>query len=107
MTNGQLDLTHALISTAVAGDNVIVPSVPGKRIEIWQVFIYNVAAQALELRTALESLTGPLTAFPATSGLSLPFTGAPHFLLQPGAPFILRLGAATQVSGFVNYLLRD
>ena len=102
----QIEFIPAVISVAAIGDTVIIPSVPGKRIQVWQMFVYNVAAQNLEFRHSWDSLTGPLNAFPATSGVSLPYTGAPHFYLQSGQPLILRTSAATQVSGFVNYLLK-
>lgn len=101
------DFLRVTINRAAISTDPLIPSVPGKRIEVWQIFLYNVAAQTLELRSDRESLTGPLTAFPATSGFSLPYTGAPHFLLRSGEPLILSTSAATQVSGFVNYLLKD
>ena len=101
----ELELVHVPINVAFAGNNVLIPSFPGQRIEIWQLFLYNVAAQNLELFADNDSQSGPLNAFPATSGFSLPYTGAPHFKLQAGKAFILRTSAGTQVSGFVNYRL--
>jgi len=102
-----IDLSRAVINFNTLGDHAVIPSVPGKRIEVWQVFLYNVVAQNLEFRDNSDTLTGPLTNFPATSGFSLPYTGAPHFLLQSGQALILRMSANSQVSGFVNYLLKD
>jgi hypothetical protein len=101
------DFIHVEINVAAAGITAIIASVPGRRIEVWQVFLYNVAAQNLELRANARSLTGPLNAFPAASGVSLPYTGAPHFRLQSGEALNLITSGVTQVSGFVNYLLKD
>jgi len=101
------DFIHVEINVAAAATTPLISSIPGRRIEVWQVFLYNVAAQNLELRAQNRSLTGPLNAFPATSGVSLPYTGAPHFRLQSGEALLLITSAATQVSGFINYLIMD
>lgn len=93
------------INIAAAGDNVLIVSSGEGGIEIWELFIWNVVAQNLEVRDSAGTLTGPLNAFPAAAGLSFPYTGAPHFYLPQGRSLVLRCQNATQVSGFVNWLV--
>ena len=100
--------TRIQINTSTAGDNTIVAGSPGQVIEIWELLLYNVAVQTLNLKDSEDTLPlqGPLTTFPATTGYFLPVQGEPHFELKPGGSFLLNLGAATQVTGFVRYSLR-
>lgn len=103
-------LVHALINVATAGDYAVVPTLTGKKL-IYEIVLWNSAAQTLILQ---QGLTGgastltllQLTAFPATTGFTLGFNGnfeQPHFEVDNGQPFVLNLGASTQVDGFVRY----
>ena len=93
----------AVINITAIATTIIIPPAAGKRILVMQLWLYNAAAQQLILQSSGKLLSGPLTAFPATSAISLPYTGAAHFDLQPGDNFEIVTAAATQVSGFVNY----
>ena len=99
----QPEFRHATINVASAGDNTIVAASPGKRIMVYEIFLWNVQQNTLLLRDGDRPLTGPLTNFPAQSGLLLNYTGAPHLETSPGQPLILNLSAANQVSGYVRY----
>ena len=92
----------AVVDLAAVGPTKVV-NASGKAISIWQLWIYNVAAQSIQFFASGRPLTGPLTGFPANSAISLPFTGAPHFELSTGEDFEIVTGAGTQLSGFINY----
>lgn len=96
----------AVINIIAAG-TVPVIRAQGKRITIWQLWLYNTGAQNIQFLASGKPLVGPLTGFPATAAISLPFTGAPHFSLSPGDDFQILTSAATQLSGFINYLIEE
>ncbi len=100
---GESDYQNAVINTATAGDNVIIPGTQGAVIEIYQLFLWNVTQQNLQLCDGPDLLAGPLANFPGQSGVFLPFVGEPHFILGAGNSFVLNLSAAAQVSGWVKY----
>ena len=100
------------IDESASGNRTLINAVTGKRIAVYELFIWNVAEQNLEVYTGdegsppvLTTLTGPLDSFPAQSGLLLPFSGAPHLLCAEGAPLVLYNSGGTQISGFVDYEL--
>jgi hypothetical protein len=99
----QPDYRHATINVATAGDNIIVAATPGKRIRVYELFLWNVQQNTLIIRDGDRPLTGPITNFPAQSGLFLNYSGAPHFETSPGQPLVLNLSTANQVSGYVRY----
>lgn len=103
----QDELRHNVINTAVAGDNNIVPATPDAIIDVYELFIWNVMNQQLELKDgAAKSLTGPITNFPGQSGIMLPQNDHPHFSTTKGNALVLNLSAAQQVSGYVRYKVR-
>ena len=100
---GAGELAHQIINVATAATHTIIQGTPGARIDIYELMIWNVAAQDFEYYDGADSLSGPLDSFPAESGLFLPNVGEARFRLQPGNSFNLQLSAATQVSGHVLY----
>lgn len=96
------------INCSAAGDNQLIPTLIGKKL-IYEIFIWNVAAQTLKLyqgSSASGILLLQLTSFPALTGFVLGFNGnfaQPHWEIDPGQPLVLNLGAATQVDGFIRY----
>ncbi len=101
--------TRRSINVAAAGDNTIISGSPGTIIEIYELMLWNVTSQTLILKDSgdTDPLQGPLTSFPAITGYYLPDQGEPHFELKDGGSFLLNLGAATQVTGYVRYRLRS
>ena len=94
-----------VVNIAAINANLKVVFAGGKRITIWQIWLYNQVAQNIQFFANGRALVGPLGAFPNTSAISLPFTGAPHFELRDGEDFEIGTSAATQLSGFINYLV--
>lgn len=96
------------INVSAAGDNTIIAGSPGNVIEIYELMLWNVALKTITLEDSADTnpLQGPLTSFPANTGYYLPDQGEPHFELKDGGSFVLDLGAATQVTGFVRYKMR-
>jgi hypothetical protein len=98
---------HVRLSIASIGTHTLVAGASGKRIAVYELMLYNVASQDLELKDGSNSLTGPLTSFPATSGMLLHNCGEPHFILSPGEDLNLTTSAADQVSGFLLYRMLE
>lgn len=100
------------INAFTAGDNQIIPSLTGKKL-IYEIFLWNVAAQTLQLwqgASATGILLLQITAFPALSGLTLGFNGSfamPHWEIDPGQPLTLTLQNSTQVDGFIRYRIAN
>lgn len=94
---------HATINVSSAGDNHIVAAAPGQRIAVYELLLWNAQQNTLQLKDGHTPLTGPLTNFPAQTGLLLNFSGSPHFVTSPGQPLVLNLSEAKQVSGYVRY----
>lgn len=94
---------NAVINQSAAGTYVLIPGVTGQQILVHEVLLYSAASQTLELFDGATSLLGPLTNWPAQSGIYLPDVGEPHFELLQGNALKLTLSGAGQVSGFVRY----
>lgn len=101
------ELINVRLSIASIGSHTLVSGASGKRVAVYELMLYNVAAQDLELLDGANSLTGPLSSFPATSGLLLQNVGEPHFILSPGSNLVLTTSAADQVSGFLLYRMLE
>jgi hypothetical protein len=107
-------LVHALINASAAGDYPVIPTLTGKKL-IYELVLWNLSAQTLILQQGLTGGASTLTllqlsSFPATTGFTLGFDGnfeQPHFEVDNGQPFILNLGASTQVDGFVRYRVQN
>jgi hypothetical protein len=105
-------LLRVPINAFTAGDNLIIPTLTGKKL-IYEIFLWNVAAQTLQLwqgASATGILLVQMTSFPALSGLTLGFNGnaaMPHWEIDPGQPLTLTLASSTQVDGFVVYRNAD
>lgn len=98
-----------VIDTSVAGDNIIVAGSLGYIIRIFELRLWNVAAQTLTLVDSQDPipLEGPLASYPALTGYYLPDQGSePHYECKPGGNFVLNLGAATRVTGFVKFTVK-
>jgi hypothetical protein len=98
-----LGLSNAVINTNAAGTYTLISGSPGLHLHIYQLFIWSAGAQTIEFFEDTTTLTGPLTSWPAATGLLLPNVGDPHFELAPGASFKFSISASAQFSGFVKY----
>jgi len=103
-------LTSAVVNVATSGDNVIVTGVAGKIIRVLNFVLQPSAMVACTWKDGSTALTGPMSV--STSGLYPgwvpPQAGGltvGHFETTAGNSLVLNLGANTQVSGYVNYLL--
>ncbi|MCS7261028.1 MAG: hypothetical protein NZ765_09630 [Anaerolineae bacterium] len=94
---------HAIINATASGANTLVPAVPGNRIAVYEMLLWNTQQNTLQLLDGQTPLTGPLTNFPAQTGLLFNFTGAPHFVTSPGNPLVLNLAQSQPVTGYVRY----
>ncbi len=99
-------------NVAAAGDNVLIAGVPGYRIAVHQLSLWNVVAQNVRLLDGLggTDLQGPLTDFGAGNGYFLPYQAEPHFVLLDGHPLVANLAAGTAgtqgaITGFCKYRL--
>lgn len=101
------EATQARISVASIATHVLVAGASGKRIGVYQLMIYNTAAQDIEFLDGAASIMGPLTAFPANQGMHLPYSGEPHWILGAGQSLSMSTSAADQVSGFIQYRLLE
>lgn len=101
-------ILHVPIDVSTAGDTPLISTLIGRKL-IYEIFLWNVAAQNLALyqgNSASGILLTKMPAFPATSGLLLGFNGnfeMPHFEIDSGQPLVLNLQNATQVTGFLKY----
>lgn len=102
---------HRAYNVQDAGDNIIIPSVPGRRIAIHQMSLYNLVEQDIRVLDGTVDLTGPFSDFGEGGALYLPYQEEPHFVLQDGNPFVINLSAIASVgttggvTGFVKYRL--
>lgn len=104
---------HQPFNTGVDGDNILVPGVPGMRIAIHQMSLYNTIAQNLRFLDGGNGpdLTGPLSGYGEGGSIYLPYQEEPHFVLSDGNPFVVNLtalpaiGATGAITGFVKYRL--
>lgn len=93
-------------SVSTIGDNIIVPAVAGKKLEIYRIILQSTGAQNMAFKDgAATSLTGVMD-FAALSGIVLDPTSLPWFEISAGNDFILNLSANTKVSGKVDYIVQ-
>jgi len=100
-------LTHVAINVSTAGNHTLVAGNSQTQIAVYELLLWNVTQQDLELLDGTDSLTGPLNSFPAQFGILLPNVGEPRWLLRAGNSLVLSLGSAAQVSGYVLYRRED
>lgn len=103
MDPANAELSHALINLSSAGVTTLIGANPGQSIYVYAVFLWSEGAQTLEFLHGANTLTGPLSGWPAAQGLLFPFVDEPYFKCDPGAPFVLSMSAAAQVSGFCKF----
>lgn len=104
---------HRPFNVDDAGDNIIVPGVPGMRIAIHQLALYNTLEQDIRFLdgTGGTDLTGPMADYGQGGALYLPYQSEPHFVLGDNHAFVINLAAVTgvdttgAVTGFVKYRL--
>lgn len=94
---------EAIINLAASGTHTIISGSPGFRIFVYQLDFWSVGSQDIQWLADSRALSGPLNSWPATSGKLLPWTGNPHWRLQPGESLRVTLSAADQFSGFVIF----
>lgn len=105
----QRNMLHIPFQVAAAGDNVLIPTLIGRK-HVYELFLYNAgAAQTIQLYQG-PSITGTLLLrladFPITGQLLLPFSGMyaqSHFDIESGQSLVLNLAAANEVDGFIRY----
>jgi len=101
------EFIHVPIDLSTAALHTLVQGVAGRRIAVYEVFLWSAGAQDLEFFDGGNTLTGPISGFPAQQGIYLPNTGDPHWLLTVGESLKLNLGQAQQVSGYVLYRMQE
>jgi hypothetical protein len=103
---------HRAFVAGAAGANIVIPGVPGMRISIHQLSLYNTVEQNIRLLDNTEDLIGPLTDYGLGGTYYLAYQDQPQFVLQDGHPFVISLsavpdlpGVTGNVTGFVKYRL--
>jgi len=96
-------LDYALINFNTSGVHTIVTGIAGQKTRVYELFLWNVSQQNLELLNGSDTLTGPINSFPAASGIYWPYTGSYHLECDDGRDLNLNMSASTQVSGFILY----
>jgi hypothetical protein len=91
-------------------ENQVVQGAQGYRIAIYEILLYNSGDQedvTIKDGVGGQTLAGPLTALPSTTGLFLPWSDVPYFTLSPGNSFVITTAAvaAPRLTGFVKYRL--
>lgn len=107
-------LLRVPIQAAVNGDNPLIQSTSGQ-ILIYEMFIWNASAAAVNINfyqgpSATGILLLPIPNFPATTGLLFGFNGnweMPHFEVDSGLQFIMKLSTAGPVTGFIRYKIAN
>jgi hypothetical protein len=103
---------HRAFAVGASGPNIVIPGVPGMRISIHQLSIYNTVEQNIRLLDNTEDLIGPLTDYGLGGTYYLSYQDQPQFVLQDGHPFVIDLspilatpGVTGNVTGFCKYRL--
>lgn len=106
----QTAMLHVPFVALNKGDNVLIPTLIGRKF-IFEMFIYNAgAAQTIQLfqgSSIIGTLLLQLANFPAGAQMLLPLSGNPlqsHFNIESGQSLVLTLAAANaEVDGFLRY----
>ena len=91
----------AVINFATASTNVIVPGVPGQRINVMKIFLTIVGSTTLTFEDGTTPLTGPMT----LSAMALDYDGCPWWTTSKGNGFSINSSNPVQVSGSLQYQL--
>jgi hypothetical protein len=97
------------INCNTSGENILIPASAGVK-QIYEMLLWNVAAQTLMFYQGNGVPLLQLTSFPALSGLTLGFNGSfdqPHWEIDNGQSLVLNLAASTQVDGFIRYRVQN
>lgn len=103
---GNVSFLYAPISQAVTASTVVIAGTAGKKIRVLKLTITAVTAGqtvTFQSQTGPTALTGPLQ-FPANGQLNDSYVGG-LFETAVGDGLYLALGGATQVSGYIVYVL--
>jgi hypothetical protein len=115
---GSSQLLKQLLSTpysaAIAGDNLLIPTLAGRKL-IYEIVIWNASAAAINLAfyqgaSSGQNLLLPISNFPATTGLTLGFNGSfemAHFVVDNGQPLVLNLSTVGPVQGMIRYRIQN
>lgn len=96
-------LGRAVINFSSSGDNILVPAVSGKNIQVVKIFLLCGAATNLTFKDGATALTGPLP-FSANTGLALDESEANvPWMAALSGNLILNSSNAVQVSGLLIY----
>jgi hypothetical protein len=107
----QLPAYSVSFHASAAGANIIVPGVPGRKIAIHQLSLYNTVQQTIQYTDGPTGadLRGQLLDFAVGGTDNLAYQAEPHFVLNDSNPFIVQLtasiGATGLVTGYVKYRL--
>lgn len=100
---GQPRQTFTTINVTGPGTFTLVSGTPAAAVIVYVLFWFSETEQTLEFWDGAQSLTGPLTAWPAQQGALYPFTDEPYFECSQGNPFNVSLSAAGQLSGWLRF----
>ena len=99
-------LQTAAITTAGAGDLVVITGVTPGRIKVWRLVLVTAGATNVTLKDGSTALTG---AIPTVAGVPVNFedgsSDQPQFILGAGNNFTINNSAAVQMSGCVWYTI--
>jgi hypothetical protein len=102
------------ITAAIAGDNLLIPTLTGKKL-IYEVVLWNASAAAMNMNfyagpSANGVLLMPISNFPPTTGLQLGFNGnfdMPHWEVDNGQALVVNLSTTGPLQGFIRYRIAN
>jgi hypothetical protein len=90
---------QAVVDVTVAGANVVIPGVAGKRTRVHGLDLFLAAAGTVQLKSAATLLTGVMT----LTAYAKPLSDIAYFAGGPGEDLIITLGAAVRCAGVIWY----
>lgn len=92
------------IDTASAGDNVIIPAVPGATILVYSLFFVMGGTADVTIKSAATDLTGAMAMLQYGS-VVLDYNRRPWFHCGDGESFIINLSSGVSIDGRVYYTI--
>lgn len=98
------DMQSTAFTVSAAGDNTIIAGIGGQTIRVHRLVMWAAIANAVAIKDgAATNISGTWNMIPGTPAI-LAFSGRPYFKTSVANALIFNLGAATVVSGFVQYV---
>lgn len=95
--------SRAAINIAAAGDNTVIAAVVGQTIRIYHYDLVVNNNVVVTLKDGAAAMSGPYQ-FTAGAGMAYDAPGGIYpIVLTAGSAFVINLGGAVQVSGFIQY----